>query len=114
MDANLRAADADRNRVIVALQRHTADGRLSLDEFAARADAAYGAVTYADLAAITADLPADEGHRRSPRAPTALALVATVVLAVLLATGVAAQAAGLIHMDQMMAAMDTTLGGGCR
>jgi hypothetical protein len=114
MDANLRASDADRQRVVDALQRHTADGRLSLDEFAARTDAAYRAITYADLAPITADLPDEPVRRRLPRAPVAIALVVAVVLAALLVAGVAALAAGLVHMDTMMATMGLGMGGSCR
>ena len=101
-----RAGDADRERVVQALHRHTAEGRLSIDEFAQRADAAHRAVTHSDLAALTADLPADPPQpRRVPRGPVAAALAAAAVAAVLLGTGVAAQAAGWAHMDSMMSAM---------
>ena len=113
MDPNQRASDADRQHVVEALQRHTGDGRLSLDEFAARTDATYRAVTYADLAPITADLPAEPVRRRLPRTPVAIALVVAVALAVLLGAGVAAQAAGLVHVDTMMATMGRGMGG-CR
>jgi hypothetical protein len=34
---SVRASDADRERVIAELQRHTAAGRLSMDEFSERA-----------------------------------------------------------------------------
>ena len=34
---DVRAADADRERVLAELQRHTAAGRLSMDEFSERA-----------------------------------------------------------------------------
>ncbi len=111
----IRVADADRQRVVDALQRHTADGRLTLDEFAARADAAYRAVTHADLAALTADLPAEPARRPVGRGPVAAALVAAaVVFAVLVAGAAIAGVAGWGHMDAMMASMGTVMGGGCR
>jgi hypothetical protein len=61
---DVRAADADRERVIAELQRHTAAGRLSMDEFSERAAAVYGSRTMGELAALTADLP----HDRRPAA----------------------------------------------
>jgi hypothetical protein len=53
----LRASDDDRDRVLRALERHAAVGRLNLDEFDQRSTAALQAVTLNDLAALTADLP---------------------------------------------------------
>ena len=55
--AGLRASDDDRRRVVSELERHTADGRLTLDEFSERVGRVYGATTHADLAQITHDLP---------------------------------------------------------
>jgi DUF1707 SHOCT-like domain len=43
--------------VVAELERHAADGRLSLTEYSDRAARVYQATTYADLAAITHDLP---------------------------------------------------------
>ena len=57
--AGLRASDDDRQRVVAALERHTAAGRLTLDEFSDRVDLALSAATHADLARVTRDLPAD-------------------------------------------------------
>ena len=54
---DVRAADADRERVLAELQRHTSAGRLSMDEFSERAAAVYGSRTLGELAALTADLP---------------------------------------------------------
>ena len=59
MSADVRASDQDRERVVAALQRHTAAGRLTLDEFAERVDAACGARTLGELAVVTRDLPAE-------------------------------------------------------
>jgi hypothetical protein len=57
MEHGLRASDTDRERVIDALQRHVAAGRLNLDEFTERVDAALAARTHVELNAVTADLP---------------------------------------------------------
>ncbi|WP_406072813.1 DUF1707 domain-containing protein [Micromonospora sp. NBC_01638] len=57
MDVELRASDDDRNRVVAELHRHTAAGRLTLDEFSDRAGAVWTARTLGDLAALTRDLP---------------------------------------------------------
>jgi hypothetical protein len=88
----LRASDDDRDAVLRALERHTAVGRLSLEEFDQRSTAALAAVTMDDLAALTADLPetADElsqpvepaGH---PRHLALLFVLAFVALAALVA-----------------------------
>src|SRR6202042_252566 len=55
----LRAGHADREQVIEALKTAFVDGRLSKNELAARTGRALTARTYADLAAITADIPAE-------------------------------------------------------
>ena len=57
-----RAGDAERTAVTDQLREHYAVGRLSMDEFRARLDAAYAAVTVRDLALVTADLPASAGQ----------------------------------------------------
>jgi uncharacterized protein DUF1707/cell wall-active antibiotic response 4TMS protein YvqF len=54
---DVRASDADRERVAVELRGHMADGRLTLDELSDRLDAAYGARTVGELEALTRDLP---------------------------------------------------------
>ncbi|KPC64885.1 DUF1707 SHOCT-like domain-containing protein [Streptomyces chattanoogensis] len=53
----LRAADADRERVADILRDALAEGRLEMTEFEERLDAAYQARTYGELAPLTADLP---------------------------------------------------------
>jgi DUF1707 SHOCT-like domain len=55
----LRAGHADRERVIEALKSAFVDGRLTKDELAERTGRALKARTYANLAALTADLPAE-------------------------------------------------------
>jgi hypothetical protein len=54
----IRAGDADRERVAEQLGTHHADGRLDLDEFTARMDAAYAATYLDQLDPLLADLPA--------------------------------------------------------
>ena len=44
--------------MVAQLERHTAVGRLSLDEFSDRVGQVYLAATHAELAAVTHDLPA--------------------------------------------------------
>ncbi|MEU6326603.1 DUF1707 domain-containing protein [Streptomyces sp. NPDC047049] len=54
----LRASDADRERVAEILRDAVAEGRLAMEEFDERLDAAYQARTYRELEVLTADLPA--------------------------------------------------------
>lgn len=53
---DLRASDADRDRVIAVIRAAVGDGRLAMAEFDQRIDAALTAQTLGDLAALTADL----------------------------------------------------------
>jgi hypothetical protein len=55
---DLRASDADRERVADILRDALAEGRLDMAEFEERLDATYQARTYGELAPITRDLPA--------------------------------------------------------
>lgn len=57
-DSVIRASDDDRERVVGVLREHTAQGRLTLDEFEERMTAAYAAKTWDDLRQLTRDLPA--------------------------------------------------------
>jgi hypothetical protein len=87
----VRASDEDRQRVIDSLQRHTAAGRLTLDEFSERVGAVVAARTLQDLAATTSDLPAeaprpteaDEPHAANAR-QLAIAFAVAVLAIVLL------------------------------
>ncbi|MES9608641.1 DUF1707 domain-containing protein [Actinomadura sp. NPDC000929] len=53
----MRAGDADRERVAQVLRDAAGDGRLTLDELDERLDAVYAAKTYGELEPITRDLP---------------------------------------------------------
>jgi DNA-binding beta-propeller fold protein YncE len=55
---HLRASHADRERVIAALRAAFVQGRLTKDEFDSRVGRVLGSRTYAELAALTADIPA--------------------------------------------------------
>jgi hypothetical protein len=57
--AGLRASRADRERVIDLLKAAFAQGRLDSNEFDARIGQALASRTYGELAAITADIPAE-------------------------------------------------------
>ncbi|NEY36133.1 DUF1707 domain-containing protein [Streptomyces sp. PRKS01-65] len=59
----LRASDADRERVAEILGDALAEGRLDMPEFEQRLDAAYRARTYGELAPLTRDLPAGPAPR---------------------------------------------------
>jgi Domain of unknown function (DUF1707) len=54
----LRAAHADREQVIDTLKAAFVQGRLAKDEFDTRLGQTFAARTYADLAAVTGDIPA--------------------------------------------------------
>lgn len=55
---DLRASDADRERVVAVLAEAASDGRLTFDEHAERVHRAYSARTLGELAALTRDLVA--------------------------------------------------------
>jgi len=57
--AGLRASRAARERVIDLLKAAFVQGRLDRDEFDARIGQAVASRTYGELAAVTADLPAE-------------------------------------------------------
>ncbi len=82
-DPDLRVSHADREQVVAALQRHTAAGRLTLDEFGERVDRALVAVTCDELAAVTRDLPADPEPRTTGPALQHRQLAVAFLLAVL-------------------------------
>jgi hypothetical protein len=58
----LRASDEDREQVVRALTRHTAAGRLSLNEHAERVECALAARTCGELLGILVDLPPESAE----------------------------------------------------
>ncbi|MDG4789878.1 DUF1707 domain-containing protein [Micromonospora sp. WMMD1102] len=98
MDGELRASDVDRQRVVADLQRHTEQGRLSLDEFSERVGAVWSARTLGELATVVRDLPAapetaagsagaggGAGSRRELLVVFAVAVATLLLLAVFMA-----------------------------
>jgi Domain of unknown function (DUF1707) len=101
----MRASHADRDQVIGTLKAAFVQGRLDKDEFDHRVTRTFASRTYADLSAVTADLPAGLADTQRPRAvrrtggrPGRIAAAATMVyaagwLAALLAAGTNTDAA---------------------
>jgi hypothetical protein len=89
--ANLRASDAERNAVADALREHAAAGRLDPDELDDRLGSALQARTRADLASLTADLPAPTNpprrERRALPPVPAFVPIAVLLLAIWALTG---------------------------
>jgi Domain of unknown function (DUF1707) len=63
----MRASDADRDRVLDMLREAAGDGRLTSDEFDERMEAALSSRTLGELAALTADLGPGPAGRAQPR-----------------------------------------------
>ena len=57
---DIRASDADRDRVAELLREHCAQGRITMDELGERLEAAYAAKTVGQLQEITSDLPEED------------------------------------------------------
>ena len=81
-DASLRASDADREQAVAALREHMVAGRLTLEEFCARVDAALRSTVAGELSGLQDDLPhalvKSSDSRRKPARFTA-ALLGKVV-----------------------------------
>src|SRR4051812_1666296 len=56
--SQMRASDAERERIAEVLRDAVAEGRLDMEEFEERLDAAYTARTHAQLEPLVRDLPA--------------------------------------------------------
>jgi hypothetical protein len=103
-----RASRADREQVIGTLKAAFVQGMLAKEEFDVRVGQAFAARTYAQLAAVTADLPAGltiakplqvarvQGEPRIPRAGRMLA-VATAVCAAIWLVAFSLPASGPDH-----------------
>lgn len=64
--SRLRASDADREQVIAVLKVAFVQGRLTADELYRRLTQVFASRTYADLDAVTADLPAGLANPQPP------------------------------------------------
>jgi hypothetical protein len=95
---SLRASDDDRQRVIAELERHTAAGRLTLDEFGERVNLVLHATTHRDLGVLIDDLGPDPGlaaqaeaerhaHGRQLAIAFAIAVATLALLAIVLTLG---------------------------
>jgi len=116
---DLRASHADREQVIGVLKAAFVQGRLERDEFDVRAGQAFASRTYADLAALTADLPAGlaaaqptpstwaPGEPRLPR-PGLVLTVATVLYAAVWPVAFVLPDSGADHDPHAGVALATT------
>ncbi len=68
----MRAADADRDRVVEFLNTAYTEGRLSKDEYDGRLENAFSARTYADLDQLVTDLPVERAAPVAPVVPVAM------------------------------------------
>ena len=64
--SRLRASDADREQVVTVLKASFVQGRLTRDEFYLRVTQVFASRTYADLDALTADIPAGVAKPQPP------------------------------------------------
>lgn len=76
-DASMRVSDDDRERAVLALREHLLAGRLTLEEFSGRVEAALHARAAGELARVREDLPdifvsTAGSHRKPARVTTAL------------------------------------------
>ncbi|WP_206309332.1 DUF1707 domain-containing protein [Streptomyces sp. A0642] len=62
----MRASDAERERIAEVLREAVAEGRLRMEEFEQRLDAAYRARTHGELEPLVRDLPAPGGAAVAP------------------------------------------------
>jgi hypothetical protein len=68
----IRASDAEREQAVARLREASAEGRLTLEEFSQRVEAAYAAKTHEELDRLTEDVPVASAElpaevRRQPR-----------------------------------------------
>jgi hypothetical protein len=92
---HLLPAEADREHVIDILKAAFVQGRVTIDELELRVAQTFSARTYANLAAVTADLPAQWMSARSASQPSQVqagqdfrAAIRMVIMATILAVAV--------------------------
>jgi Domain of unknown function (DUF1707) len=103
----MRAGHADRERAVGVLKAAYVQGRLDQDELGARVGRAYASQTYGELAALTADIPADGPAPAGPaavrpvRSPARTLGIATRRAAILMLAAIAtAEGAFLLPASQ--------------
>ena len=84
----LRASHADREHVIGVLKTGFVQGLLTKDEFDARVAQTFTSRTYAELAALTADIPTGLIGAQPPRKPARVRAQPSVNIPVIIATTV--------------------------
>jgi len=94
---HLRASHADREQVIGMLKAAFVQGRLAKDELEVRVGQALASRTYADLAALTADLPAGLAGTQPVRKPARGKARLTASVAVILCPAGIYASAGVVH-----------------
>ena len=94
---HLRASHADREQVIGVLKAAFVQGRLAKDELDMRVGQALASRTYADLAALTADLPAGLARTQPVRKPARAKARPTAIVAVILCPAGIYASAGVVH-----------------
>lgn len=91
-DPNLRAADADRERIAERLRKSHAEGRLDTDEFQQRLERCYESKTIGELDELVKDLPRHEEPDERPLfagfRPERLALVPILIALFVLSAAV--------------------------
>ena len=100
--AQLRAAHADREQVISVLKAAFVQGMLDKPEFDLRVGQAFASRTYADLAALTADIPAGLTAGQPPetaRDPASKKAVMAVACGSAAFAGMVAAVAVAVHGD---------------
>ena len=93
----LRASHVDREQVIGTLKAAFVQGRLTKDELDARVGQTLASRTYADLAAVTADLPAGLARTQPGRQPAPAKARPPASVAVILCPAGIFASAGLVH-----------------
>ena len=108
----LRASHADREQVIDVLKVAFVQGRLTKDELDTRIGQAFFSQTYADLAAVTADLPPRPAAPPRPpqqvnvEAAAHLTIVAIAIPVVLASAGYLTGSHGLVKVAVLVIVFD--------
>jgi hypothetical protein len=63
LNPEIRASDADRDRVAAALREHSVEGRITMEELNERLEATYSSRTLGELQTVTSDLPEHDTYQ---------------------------------------------------